>query len=202
MVFSNASYTSQRRSNTLRSHGFVASWRDHIRSAFLWRSHLFKSMFETCESNYHNSYIVKTPSMKSVFHDAFSSWSQRFMNVWIFNWIDCVPNAVNTISICQFIKDAITAKYNEIMRIIKFEGLYVWLSSNNLRWLFCFKVSKSSTNWQSSWKYSDWSNDDLWLGWLSVIIKSLSNCCCLINLSTSWLYSSFFAFLTWLVINW
>lgn len=75
MVLSNTCNSTKGWSNALRPHRFISARRKYVRSTFLWWSHLFQSVFEPIESNNNNCHIIKTSSMKSVFHYTFSSWT-------------------------------------------------------------------------------------------------------------------------------
>ena len=69
---------------------------------------------------------------------------------------DCLPREVNTVTILQFIEDAITSYDYEVMMIsVNFEGNDIWVSNYN-PWVsiklrkFSLNITECATYWESA----------------------------------------------------
>jgi hypothetical protein len=93
------------------------------------------------------------------------------------------------------------------MVFCNFEGLYIWLADYHIRvtsseFIFCFRVSKGSRDWKSSWKNSYWTYYIVWIYFVYLIsaLCLTSSGGSLINLATSCYYSLVFILIGRLMI--
>jgi len=114
------------------------------------------------------------------------------------------PNCIDTITIIEAFKDAITANHDKIKVVLNFEALNIGVTHNHI-WISSISrtlglnVSKGLWNWESAWKYSERSlYIKVFLAWMSCCF---SKCLCPINLSSCSLDSVFLQVIIRLVIT-
>lgn len=157
---------------------------------------------KTFKGDHYDGYVIEGLFEEWVLYYIFDSQSSLFMNLVPEKGVfDTIPNSENSVMICKFVKNAISSHNNEVMVRVDLKRPDFWLRNDYIRIpsklrKFGLWISKSSTNWESSWEYSLRPNHDFWLLW--VIIDS--NGCSMVDLASISDYSLLFGFFWWFVI--